>query len=67
LYDEAEDIFNNDLQKEHKAWINRSLEENLVPTIWISNDIRLTDKAILRRFDYILHMQSSQKKLENQL
>jgi len=67
LYDEAEDIFSSDLQKEHKAWINRSLEENSVPTIWISNDIRLTDKAILRRFDYILHMPIPSKKVRKSI
>jgi len=36
-----------------KAWINRALEENPVPTIWITNDANI-DPAYLRRFDYAL-------------
>ena len=35
-----------------KAWINRTMENNPVPAIWISNQIRQIDKAYLRRFDY---------------
>jgi len=35
-----------------KAWINRTMENNQVPAIWISNQVRQIDKAYLRRFDY---------------
>jgi len=35
-----------------KAWINRTMENNPVPAIWISNKINQIDKAYLRRFDY---------------
>ena len=63
LYDEAEDIFSGYIQKKYKAWINRSLEENFVSTIWISNDITFTDRAILRRFDYILKVPIPPKKV----
>lgn len=35
-----------------KAWINRTLENNPVPAIWISNRVGQIDKAYLRRFDY---------------
>lgn len=34
-----------------KAWVNRSLEQNRTPAIWITNNGRI-DKAYLRRFDY---------------
>lgn len=34
-----------------KAWVNRTLEQNNVPAIWITNDESI-DKAFLRRFDY---------------
>lgn len=34
-----------------KAWINRSLERNPVPAIWITNNANI-DPAYLRRFDY---------------
>lgn len=35
-----------------KAWINRTLENNPVPAVWISNKVGQIDKAYLRRFDY---------------
>src|SRR5690606_34224722 len=38
-----------------KAWVNRVLEGNRVPTIWITNDARI-DPAYLRRFDYSVEM-----------
>lgn len=34
-----------------KAWINRTLENNPVPAIWITNNSSI-DAAYLRRFDY---------------
>jgi SpoVK/Ycf46/Vps4 family AAA+-type ATPase len=34
-----------------KAWINRTLERNPVPAIWITNNAHI-DPAYLRRFDY---------------
>jgi transitional endoplasmic reticulum ATPase len=34
-----------------KAWINRSLERNPAPAIWVTNDSSI-DPAYLRRFDY---------------
>ena len=40
----------------NKAWINRLLEENEVPTIWIANSISKVDPAYLRRFDVVLKM-----------
>lgn len=33
-----------------KGWINRTLEENPLPAIWITNDARRMDPAYLRRF-----------------
>jgi transitional endoplasmic reticulum ATPase len=66
LFDEIEDIFTdgddffssmrtlkNGL---NKAWINQLLENNPVPTIWISNEIDQIDKSYLRRFDYSIEM-----------
>jgi len=40
----------------NKAWINRVLEKNEVPTIWIANSISKADPAYLRRFDILLKM-----------
>lgn len=57
MYDEAEDIFesSNDFfynaRQKDKAWINRVLETNTIPTIWITNNINSIDNAIVRRFD----------------
>jgi len=37
-----------------KAWLNETLEQGAVPTIWISNTVDQIDHAILRRFQYQL-------------
>jgi len=59
MYDEAEDIFENSgggffspsSRQRDKAWINRVLETNTIPTIWITNNIHSIDNALVRRFD----------------
>ncbi len=65
LYDEAEDIFQSSrsffflaplMRQKDKAWINRMLESNKVPTVWITNNIDSIDPAIVRRFDYALEL-----------
>ncbi len=64
LFDEAEDVFNDDLPMfgvrssttRHKGWMNRMLETNPVPTIWISNQVETLDPAAARRFDQILQL-----------
>jgi len=35
-----------------KAWINRTMERNRIPAIWVSNRINQIDPAYKRRFDY---------------
>jgi len=40
----------------NKAEINNLLEQNPVPSIWISNDVGYLDSAYLRRFDYALEL-----------
>lgn len=63
LFDEVEDVFadgastlaqllGNDGENAGKAkgWMNRTLEENPVPAIWITNDAASMDAAFLRRF-----------------
>lgn len=49
LIDEADDFM-----EEKKIYINRVLENNPVPCIWIVNSIRFWDKAYLRRFTYAI-------------
>ena len=65
LFDEIEDIFadsdGNDVALrmllsgrqtggKEKGWTNRLLEENRVPTIWITNEVAFMDAAFLRRY-----------------
>ena len=64
MYDEAEDIFESSgggffappKRQNDKAWINRVLESNIIPTIWITNNIDTIDNAIVRRFDMSIEM-----------
>ncbi|MGH8279999.1 MAG: AAA family ATPase [Gammaproteobacteria bacterium] len=67
LFDEVEDAFPGGrwgLFREFgggearigKAWMNRVLEENPVPSFWLSNDIEQIDRAYLRRFDLVFEM-----------
>lgn len=59
MYDEAEDIFNtnNDEKRQYgKAFINRSLETNELPTIWITNNIYCMDEAVVRRFNLAIEI-----------
>jgi len=68
LFDEMEDvmpyaghsIFDSGERKsgQRKAWMNRLLETNPVPTIWISNRVSHVDTAFLRRFGYVLKIDS---------
>lgn len=63
LFDEIEDIFPDPLVGRSygsspisKGAMNRLLEENPVPTIWVSNSIRGIDAAYVRRFDVVLEV-----------
>jgi transitional endoplasmic reticulum ATPase len=60
IFDEVEDIFNDggDAEKstaqKHKAWMNKLLETNPIPCIWITNTLRNVDPAFIRRFDLVM-------------
>jgi len=59
LLDEAEDVFRyNELSDDapSKLSLNRTLEKNRRPVIWISNSVRCIDPAFLRRFTYCLEL-----------
>lgn len=65
IFDEIEDItsvdeddwaFDKGNRSGQKGFLNRLLQENTVPTIWITNNLRPLDPAHLRRFDYCLQM-----------
>ncbi|MGI9228350.1 MAG: AAA family ATPase [Gammaproteobacteria bacterium] len=63
LFDEMEDVFSDgslpfgkpSTAQSHKAWINRMLEENPVPTLWLSNCCCI-DPAFIRRFKMIIEL-----------
>ncbi len=63
LFDEVEEVFQGDashFDREHtakrKAWLNRQLERNEVPTIWVTNSVRELDPAYARRFDVVMEV-----------
>lgn len=63
LFDETEDVFNDSegpgrrsTAQKRKAWMNRSLEENPVPTLWLTNVVDCLDPAFVRRFDLVLEL-----------
>ena len=69
LFDEIEDVFDTDNSsilaemfgldnkaRNPKAWLNRRLEENQTPTLWIANVINEMHPAFKRRFDMIIKM-----------
>ncbi len=74
-FDEAEDVFNDgDLffgrkstAQLRKAWINRMLEDNPVPTLWLSNAIHGVDPAFIRRFDMVLELPVPPKQKREQI
>ncbi|MGH8273788.1 MAG: AAA family ATPase [Gammaproteobacteria bacterium] len=82
VFDEAEDVFPEECipffgirpQREGKgkAWVNQLLENNPVPTLWLSNSPNGIDSAHMRRFIYVLEVpqpprQVRQTMLEKQL
>lgn len=64
--DEAEDIFtsgvdffgegNTSFARRNKALINKLLETNPCPTIWMTNSLKAMDSAMLRRFDVVFEV-----------
>ncbi len=70
VFDEAEDVFSqsdlvlslfkNERGAAHskKGWMTRTLEENLIPTIWLSNQIGGMDPAFIRRFDMVFELET---------
>ncbi|MDD2760817.1 MAG: ATP-binding protein [Methylomonas sp.] len=64
LFDEVEDVFNDgnglfgkkSTVQTRKAWMNRLLEENPVPTFWLGNSIHSVDPAFIRRFDWEIEL-----------
>ncbi len=70
LFDEIEDVFPsggaNDTPTS-KAWVNRLLEDNPVPALWISNQIDQIDRAYLRRFDCLLQVDIPPRRIRERM
>lgn len=73
MIDEADDILgnfyisrrkNSDLSK---IKVNRLLENNVQPTIWITNNISCMDKAYLRRFTYAINFTRPKKSVQEEM
>ena len=64
VFDEVEDVFDDgdsfygrkSTAQVSKASINRTLEENPVPALWLSNSVRCLDPAFVRRFDMVFEL-----------
>lgn len=64
LFDEVEDVFFSwelvggrfSSAQQHKAWLNRILEESPVPTLWVSNESDGINSAFLRRFKMVFEL-----------
>ncbi|MFU8838862.1 MAG: ATP-binding protein, partial [Thiohalomonadaceae bacterium] len=42
--------------QKHKGWMNQILEENPVPTLWLTNAAGHIDPAFMRRFDMVFEL-----------
>jgi AAA+ superfamily predicted ATPase len=64
VFDEVEDVFDDgqgilgrkSTAQTSKAWINRTLEANPIPSLWLSNSIDGLDPAFIRRFDMVIEL-----------
>jgi transitional endoplasmic reticulum ATPase len=59
IFDEIEDVFSPRPDAKGnvpsiKGWMTRLLESNAVPSIWIANEVRQIDPALIRRFDLVI-------------
>ncbi len=76
LFDEVEDVFRmgedeDDKKAENpsgmKGWINKLLEENQIPSFWLSNNLRYMDKAFVRRFDYVIELNAPPRSVRSKI
>lgn len=71
LFDEIEDVLPKPEIIENKgpgkAWFNKLLEENPVPTLWISNHVWQIDPAFMRRFDIVLELRNPPRSVRKEI
>lgn len=65
LFDEVEDIFSK--HSLSKTLINHTLEENRVPTFWLTNYVYSMDNAYIRRFDMVIEFKIPPKTKRKEL
>ncbi|MDQ6991445.1 MAG: ATP-binding protein [Mariprofundaceae bacterium] len=72
VFDEVEDIFpvssfsffGMEVKSDrNKGWMNKALEENETPAIWVCNQVSQIDPAFLRRFDYVMELNTPPKEV----
>lgn len=64
MFDEIEDVMKDEdvglfgpkKKQNKKGWFNRILENNVVPSVWITNNAGSMDDATIRRFDMVLEI-----------
>ena len=70
LIDEADDFLEGSScfhYDNNKLYVNRVLENNRIPAIWIVNDIEDIDKAFLRRFSFAINFSKPTLKTRTQM
>lgn len=75
LFDEIEDLFKEQGPESiiesgggpSKAWVTKLMENNPVPSFWISNNIQMIDRAFLRRFDFVLEMNAPPRSIRQKI
>ncbi len=56
MFDEMEDLIEKRWGSGSKVFLNRILEQNEVPTFWVTNDLDCFDPALLRRMTYAVEL-----------
>ena len=77
IFDEMEDLQSTDelmlagltgyAPSQEKGWLNRVLESNPVPTIWITNSVRSLDPAARRRFLVPIEFRTPPERVRRQI
>lgn len=64
IFDEVDHVFTDGYSfssskhvTNRKSWLNKSIENNSVPTIWLANSVEDIDAAFVRRFDMVFELE----------
>lgn len=74
LFDEIEDVCptvppfgSRGVGQARKGWINGVLEEAIVPTVWVTNNVGAMDAAYVRRFDIVFEVDNAPRAVRRNL